>query len=113
MTLFLFRARDAMNLTYVLVPKSIPSADVMSAISCMGVLDVPGCDHASVFVLSGKFPCEAEVEWFHRDNVVLTATSRTTFSNTSKDLDRVAIAAALDACRMTNGKPPALTVNVQ
>ena len=103
----------SMNLTYVLVPRSVPSADVMSAISCLGVLNVPGCEHASLFVLSGKFPCEAEVEWFNRDNIVLTVTSRTSSSRTSKELDRVAIAAALDACRMTNGKPPALVVNAQ
>jgi hypothetical protein len=102
-----------MNLTYVLVHKSVPTADVMSAISCMGVLDVPGCENASLFVLSGKFPCEAEVEWFHRDNIVLTVTSRTSLSNTSKELDRVAVAAALDACRMKNAKPPALSVVVQ
>ena len=99
-----------MNLTYVLVPRSVPSADVMAAITCMGVLDVPGCEHVSLFVLSGKFACEGEVEWFHRDNIVLTVTSRTSVSNGSKDLEKVAIAAALDACRMKNGKPPALVV---
>ena len=102
-----------MNLTYVLVPRSVSSADVMTAISCMGVLDVPGCDHASLFILSGKFACEEEVEWFHRDNIVLTVTSRTSFSNTPKELNKVAIAAALDACRMKNGKPPALVADVQ
>ena len=90
-------------------PKSVPSADVLTAISCKGVLDVPGCEHASLFVLSGMFPSEAEADWFNRDNVVLTVTSRTTFADTSKELDTVAVAAALDTCRMNRSKPPALT----
>lgn len=102
-----------MNLTYVLVPRSVPSADVLDTISCIGVLDVPGCDHVSLFILSGKIACEAEAKWFHRDNIVLTVTSRTSVSKSSKELEKVAIAAALDACRMKCEKPPALVVDIQ
>jgi hypothetical protein len=49
-----------------------------------------------------------EAVWFQEENVVLKATSRTLLANASGDTDKVAVAAAVDACRMKAGRPPAL-----
>jgi hypothetical protein len=38
----------------------------------------------------------------------LKATSRTLLANASGDTDKVAVAAAVDACRMKAGRPPTL-----
>jgi hypothetical protein len=81
-----------MKAVFVLVPNSISSTVVLDTGLCLGVLTIPGCEIASLFLLS-QVPERAE--WFDDANVVLTASSET-------------LIASLDACRKTR-KPPALT----
>jgi hypothetical protein len=73
------------------------------------MLEIPGCDTVSLFVLSAEFE-DDRPKWFHNENVVLTISSSTLTS--SKLLDTVAIAAALDGKRMSRKTPRAFTDSV-
>lgn len=97
--------KKVMKAVFVLVPNSISSTVVLDTGLCLGVLTIPGCEIASLFLLS-QVPERAE--WFDDANVVLTASSETLIANTHKTLNDLAVAASLDACRKTR-KPPALT----
>lgn len=98
-----------MFLQYVLVPNTVPSSDVLSSGVCRGVLEIPGCDTVSLFILSAEFDND-HPKWFYDENVVLSISSNTLMS--SKLLDTVAIAAALDGKRMSRKTPRAFTDSV-
>ena len=96
-----------LDLVYLLVPSSVPSERILESSHCYATLDVPGLEgKASIFVLQPLRQREG-CDWYHEDNVVLKATSRTLICNVSGALDKLAVSAAVDACRMRN-KPPAL-----
>lgn len=96
-----------LDLSYVLVPKTVSSATVLEDAACYGVLDVPGVAQCSLFVLRGSSIPQG-APWFDPENVVLTGKSNTLLANVAPAMDALAVAAVLDAQRATAVRPPAL-----
>lgn len=94
-----------LDLTYVLVPNTVSSLRVLESKACLGTLEVPGVE-CTLFMLRGQD--HQDDDWFDRRNVVFQAKSHMFMGNVSPNLDKIAVAAALDAYR-SNTRPPAYT----
>jgi hypothetical protein len=101
------------TITYVLVPDTVHSAEVMRTCVCLGSFPVPCIKECTLFACQGD-PAP-NTPWFHACNVVLVVKSRFLKATQAVNFKDMAIAAALESSRGTCGAavPPALNAEAK